>query len=107
MSGVSGSSLVLKLESVLLLVTRGCPILNLHSPKSPTLHMSPSQDTPNTSKNGYSLARLAQSVERETLKGYSEISRLWVRPPRRAQFPSIRFDIFFPLFVFLLYACKC
>ena len=32
-------------------------------------------------------ARLAQSVERETLIARF-ISRLWVRPPRRAQFPA-------------------
>ena len=40
-------------------------------------------------------ARLAQSVERETLTEFSEISRLWVRPPRRAQFPSIVGQILF------------
>ncbi|KAK1832501.1 hypothetical protein QBC39DRAFT_348913 [Podospora conica] len=50
--------------------------------------MHPIKRTPH-----HAVARLAQSVERETLIHGSpgsemDISRLWVRPPRRAQFPS-------------------
>ncbi len=49
-------------------------------------------------------ARLAQSVERETLKAYV-ISRLWVRPPRRAQFPSaVLFSCFSLLFSYFCFS---
>uniref|UniRef100_L7JPV2 Gylcosyl hydrolase 115 C-terminal domain-containing protein n=1 Tax=Pyricularia oryzae (strain P131) TaxID=1143193 RepID=L7JPV2_PYRO1 len=45
-------------------------------------------------------ARLAQSVERETLTNHKfrNISRLWVRPPRRAQFLTSALSFCFLLF---------
>ncbi|KAK4122180.1 hypothetical protein N657DRAFT_493453 [Parathielavia appendiculata] len=58
-----------------------------------------------------SLARLAQSVERETLmqetmscRGF--ISRLWVRPPRRAQFPSTIELYLFPSSSIFCISCR-
>ncbi|KAK4446510.1 hypothetical protein QBC34DRAFT_148612 [Podospora aff. communis PSN243] len=50
--------------------------------------------------NNQAHARLAQSVERETLikihfKSHEIISRSWVRPPRRAQFPAIAILLLF------------